>query len=80
MVDDLHDRFGIYPRIGQVGHRTVSEIVEQEVLDLLVLTQLLNHSIGVIELSAFLLKDKAAKLRHPVVLPKLLKGALEKRG
>ena len=71
MTDDLHDRFSIHPRLGQVGDGTVPEIVKQEVLDLLVLAELLNHPIGMIELPAFLLKDEAANPRHPVVLPKL---------
>jgi hypothetical protein len=50
MPDDLHDRFGINPSISQICDRTMPEIVEDEIFDLLALADLPHRPVGVGEL------------------------------
>jgi len=73
MADDLHDRLRIHPRIGQVCHGTMPEIVEHEVLDLLILAEPLHFSVGMTQLPSAPVEDEPLNACHAIQIPKPMK-------
>ena len=59
MPDNLHNRFGIDAGIGQIGYRTVPEIMKEKIFDLLLLAEPLNLSVSVIQLLPFSVENES---------------------
>jgi hypothetical protein len=67
MPHNLHDGFGINSRIREIGDGTVPKVMKDEVFNLLLLTQPLNLTVGVVEFLPILVENQPLNAHNAIL-------------